>query len=164
MRILGAVPTKFVLNIAQLGPLGRSRLAPGTLGSLAGVLWYLLGFWKVALFQFLLAYSLSVAVGALFCGEAEIRLNEKDPRSTILDEFCAMPLCYWHIERFTEQVAMWKILLYGFLLFRILDIVKPLGIRRLQKLHGGAGIMIDDIVAAFITCVLLQMTVPVLFL
>lgn len=160
MRIFRLLPEKFVLNVACLGPLGRSRFAPGTLGSLAGIVWYVLGFWHITLVQFMIAFCLSIFVGTLFCGEAEFRLQEKDPSCIILDEFLAMPLCYWNIERFENHVATWKIVLYGFLLFRLLDILKPFGIRALQKMRGGAGIMIDDIVAACLTCVLIHITVP----
>ena len=157
------LPEKFVLNVACLGRLGRSRIAPGTLGSLAGIFWYILGFWHVTLFQFMVAFCLSVAIGTLFCGEAEARLQQKDPPCVILDEFLAMPLCYWNIERFENHIAMWKILVYGFLLFRFFDIIKPLGIRSLQKMHGGAGIMIDDIAAACVTCLVVHVTAPLIF-
>jgi phosphatidylglycerophosphatase A len=157
------LPTKFVLNVATLGSLGRSRFLPGTLGSLAGIIWYTVGFWRVTLLQFLLGFCASIFVGTLFCEEAEHRLQEKDPSCIILDECLAMPLCYWGIERFAERVALWKILIYGFLLFRFFDMVKPFGIRSLERLKGGAGIMIDDIAAALVTCILVHTTVPIIF-
>ncbi|MDR1591185.1 MAG: phosphatidylglycerophosphatase A [Puniceicoccales bacterium] len=162
-RILRALPTKFVLNVATLGALGRSRFAPGTLGSLAGIIWYTVGFWHVTFFQFALGFCASAFVGTLFCGEAEYRLQKKDPSCVILDEFLAMPLCYWGIERFASQVVLWKILIYGFLLFRIFDMLKPFGIRSLERFQGGAGIMLDDIAAALMTCIVLHITVPLVF-
>ncbi|MDR2807336.1 MAG: phosphatidylglycerophosphatase A [Puniceicoccales bacterium] len=160
LRILQRLPTRFVLNVATLGRLGRSRFFPGTLGAFAGIIWYTLGFWNVTFFQFFLSFLSSVFVGTLFCEEAEIRLGEKDPSCIVLDEFCAMPLCFYGVERFTGSISMWKILLYGFLLFRFCDIVKPLGIRSLQKFKGGAGIIIDDIAAALLTCLILHITAP----
>jgi phosphatidylglycerophosphatase A len=137
---------------------------PGTLGAFLGIIWYTVGFWNVTFFQFFLSFLISVVIGTLFCGEAAIRLNQRDPSCVILDEFCAMPLCYYGIERFTGQVALWKILLYGFLLFRFFDIIKPLGIRSLEKMKGGAGIMMDDLAAALATCLFLHITVPILFI
>jgi phosphatidylglycerophosphatase A len=163
IRILRLLSTNFVLNVATLGWLGRSRFAPGTLGSLAGIVWYTVGFWRMTLFQFTLGFCTSAFVGTLFCGEAEYRLQKKDPPCIILDEFLAMPLCYWGIERFAGQVALWKILIYGLLLFRFFDIIKPFGIKSLQKFNGGTGIMIDDIAAAFATCLSLHITVPMIF-
>jgi phosphatidylglycerophosphatase A len=53
---------------------------------------------------------------------------------------------------------MWKILLYGFFLFRFFDIIKPLGIRSLERLKGGVGIVVDDVAAALATCITLHMT------
>ncbi|MDR2812372.1 MAG: phosphatidylglycerophosphatase A [Puniceicoccales bacterium] len=163
IHILRPLPTKFILSVATLGALGRSRFMPGTLGSLAGIVWYTVGFWRVAFFPFVLGFCSSIVVGILFCGEAEYRLQEKDPSCVILDEFLAMPLCYWGIERFAAQVALWKILLYGFLLFRFFDMVKPFGIRSLERIRGGTGIMIDDIAAALATWMVLHITVPIVF-
>lgn len=162
MRLLAALPEKFVLNVATLGVLGRSPIAPGTLGAFAGIFWYLLGFWHIPFGQFLLTFGISVAIGTCFCGEAEARIAEKDPPCVILDEFLAMPLCYWNCEKFSETLAPWKLLLLGFILFRIFDIWKPFGIRSLQKMHGGAGIMLDDIAAAFATCLTIHIVVPMI--
>jgi phosphatidylglycerophosphatase A len=163
IRILRPLSTKFVLNVATLGALGRSRFIPGTLGSLAGIVWYTAGFRYVALLPFMIGFCASVFIGTLFCDEAEYRLQKKDPSCIILDEFLAMPLCYWGTERFVGQIATWKILIYGFLLFRFFDIVKPFGIRSLERLSGGTGIMIDDIAAAFATCLFLHITAPIIF-
>ena len=44
----------------------------------------------------------------------------------------------------------------GFILFRIFDILKPFGIKRIQRLHGGIGIMIDDLVAALFSALILH--------
>jgi phosphatidylglycerophosphatase A len=137
---------------------------PGTIGSLVGVFWYTIGFWNVPFLRFLIGLILSVWVSILFCGEAEIRIGTKDPPCIILDECCAMPLCFYGIERFIHQISTWKILLYGFLLFRFFDIVKPLGIRSLQRHNGGVGIVMDDLAAAFATCIILHITIPMLLI
>ncbi|MDR1435156.1 MAG: phosphatidylglycerophosphatase A [Puniceicoccales bacterium] len=163
IRILRLLPTKWVVNVATLGTLGRGRWMPGTIGSLAGLIWYTVCFWNSTFFQFSVLILLSIFMSILFCGEAEIRIGEKDPSRIILDEFCAMPLCFCGIGRFIPQVATWKILFYGFLLFRFFDIVKPLGIRSLQDLKGGLGIVIDDVAAAAVTCIVLHTTVPIFF-
>ncbi|MDE6576149.1 MAG: phosphatidylglycerophosphatase A, partial [Opitutales bacterium] len=130
--------------------------------SFAGIFWYLLGFWHISFGQFLLAFGISVAIGTCFCGEAEVRIGEKDPSCVILDEFLAMPLCYWNCEKFAEYLEPWKLILWGFILFRVFDIWKPCGIRSLQKMRGGAGIMLDDIAAAFATCLVIHIAAPLL--
>jgi phosphatidylglycerophosphatase A len=158
-----ALPRNLIINIATLGPLGNSRLAPGGLGSIAGIVWYTIGFWNISFFQFLLRLLLSNFIGMLICEEAENRIGEKDPSCVILDEFCAMPLCFYGIERFLGQIAIWKILLYGFFVFRFLDVLKPFGIKSLQRFKGGFGIVIDDIAAAILTCIIVHITAPALF-
>ncbi|MDR1303265.1 MAG: phosphatidylglycerophosphatase A [Puniceicoccales bacterium] len=160
VRFLRFFPTKFVFNIATLGPLGRSRFMPGTWGSLAGVIGYTVAFWNITFYQFFIRFSLLLFIGLLFCDEAERRMGQKDPPSVILDEFCAMPLCFLGIERFSGQVAMWEILLCGFCIFRLLDVLKPFGIRALERFRGGVGIMADDMAAALATCLALHVIIP----
>jgi phosphatidylglycerophosphatase A len=53
----------------------------------------------------------------------------------------------------------WQYWLAAFLLFRFFDIFKPLGVRRLEKIEGGWGVMLDDVMAGVYTNVLLQMVV-----
>jgi phosphatidylglycerophosphatase A len=50
----------------------------------------------------------------------------------------------------------WQIMLLGLILFRFFDIVKPMGIRSLQRLDGGRGIVFDDLAAAIYTCLVLH--------
>ena len=47
----------------------------------------------------------------------------------------------------------WLVLLVGFLLFRLFDILKPLGIKKLQDYPGGVGVVLDDVAAGFATCI-----------
>jgi phosphatidylglycerophosphatase A len=94
------------------------------------------------------------------CGEAEFRLGRRDPGEVILDEFAAMPLCFlgWPAlaQVLPSWAAPWAVFLAGFLLFRLFDIAKPLGIRKLQDLPGGWGIVVDDVAAALATCAVLH--------
>jgi phosphatidylglycerophosphatase A len=53
----------------------------------------------------------------------------------------------------------WKLLLAGFVLFRVFDIAKPLGIRRLERLPGGWGVMADDLLAGLYAQACLQLIV-----
>ena len=150
-----SLPTTLVLNLARLGPLGTLK-APGTWGSLAGIAWYVL-----ISFQLDMLISLAITAAATYvaigiCGEAEVRLKKRDPGEIVLDEFIAIPICFIGIpvNQFSEP---WIILLIGFAVFRFFDIVKPLGIKRLQHLPGGTGVVMDDIAAALATCVVLHL-------
>jgi phosphatidylglycerophosphatase A len=95
-----------------------------------------------------------LAVG--LCGEAEIRLGKQDPGEVILDEFIAMPLCFLGWSSLLAVMPAWAALGAGFALFRFFDIVKPLGIKRLQHLPGGWGVVVDDVVAALAACATLH--------
>ena len=148
------LPTWWVVNFATLGGLGRVLPAPGTWGSLLGVgyaatlvLGLNLGTIGVLALSTVASY-LAVAI----CGEAEIRLGRSDPGEIILDEFVAIPLCFLGWSELTVGVSNGVVLLAGFTLFRFFDIVKPLGISRLQRWPAGWGVVVDDLAAALVTC------------
>ena len=151
-------PTPLVLALARLGPIGARLPAPGTWGSAVGLLWVWTAFWWPQLGPgCTLALILASTYAAVaVCGEGELRLGKTDPGEIILDEFVAMPLCFLGWPRLLEGVPAWGVLLAGFAVFRFFDIVKPLGIRRLQSLPGGWGVVIDDTAAALATCATLH--------
>ena len=150
------LPTWLVVNLATLGLIGRKLPAPGTWGSLVGtafaaVLVPALGVWGVIGFSVVAGY---LAVG--ICGESEVRLGKQDPGEVILDEFVAMPLCFLGWSTLVVGWPTWVVLAAGFALFRFFDILKPLGISRLQALPAGWGVVIDDLAAALAACAALH--------
>ena len=151
-------PTPLVLALARLGPIGARLPAPGTWGSAAGLLWVVGAFWWPQLgLSCTLALALASGYAAVaICGEAELRLGKTDPGEVILDEVVAMPLCFLGWPVLVGPLPAWGVLLAGFALFRFFDILKPLGIRRLQRLPGGWGVVIDDTAAAFASCATLH--------
>lgn len=150
-------PTALVVGLATLGPLGRIPWAPGTWGTLAGVAFFagvLTSLPTAALIAVALLLSWA-AVG--ICGEAELRLGRNDPGCVILDEFAVMPLCFLGWPELAAIVpSPWVVFALGFALFRLLDIRKPFGIRAVQVLPGGWGVVADDFAAALGTCLLLH--------
>ena len=147
------LPTAWVVSCATLGPIGRIRKAPGTWGSVAGLLYFTTVFAERIGDLGLILFGLAgVYFSVAICGEAEFRLGERDPGKVVLDEFLAMPLCFIGWERWTEVAPNWAIFLTGFALFRLYDITKPFGISKLQDLPGGWGVTIDDTVAALAAC------------
>ncbi len=147
------LPSRLVVGVARLGPLGRRLPAPGTWGSLAGLLYYLVFFAPMRGFVGPVALGLAgLYLAVCFCGEAEVRLGRRDPGEIILDEFTAMPLCFIGWPYLIPAAPAWAILLGGFAFFRLFDIWKPLGIRRLQSLPGGWGVVADDVAAALAAC------------
>jgi phosphatidylglycerophosphatase A len=146
------LPTATVLGCATLGPLGRKLRAPGTWGSVAGLLYFTVVFYPLGWLAALLPSAVGIYVAVAICGEAEFRLGRRDPGEVILDEFVAMPLCFIGWPVLVGPAPAWVVFLAGFALFRFFDILKPLGIGRLQELPAGWGVVMDDVAAALATC------------
>ncbi|PTX94553.1 phosphatidylglycerophosphatase A [Opitutus sp. ER46] len=152
----------WIVALATLGPVGRKLPAPGTWGSLAGLLYFTVFFSRMTVFENLVASAVGFVVAALVCGLAEVRMGRTDPGEVILDEFVAMPLCFLGWPMLVQRWPVWAVLLGGFALFRLFDIVKPFGIRRLQAVRGGWGVAIDDTAAALVACASLHLAVRLL--
>ncbi len=130
---------------------GLSRVGPGTAGSVWGVLLAVLTVglgWQI---EALIGVLLCVT-GIYICGESSRRLGVHDHGGIVWDEIAGAYLIFLPLPR------TWPWLIAGFVVFRVLDIVKPWPIRELDhRLHGGLGIMLDDVVAALIGAVLLSL-------
>ena len=128
---------------------GLAPYAPGTVGSLLGVLlaWLTLDLGLTA--QIGVAVGL-FAAGTWICGESARRLGIHDHGGIVWDEIAGMYMTLL-VAPFT--LSAW---ILAFLLFRAFDIVKPWPIRDLDhRLGGGLGIMLDDLAAALYAAILL---------
>lgn len=149
------IPSPFVEYLATLGPLGYLTRGPGTVGSVAGLGLYVVFFFGASpVFQLILC-ALFAWLSIGICGEAEVRLQKRDPGEIILDEFIAMPLVFLGVPMATLSMP-WIPLFVGFILFRVFDIFKPIGIARLQNLPDGVGVVADDLAAALAACLCLH--------
>ncbi len=130
--------------------LGRAPFAPGTVASAAtALLLWLVPFSRPGLVLFLLAVTLG---GTWAAHEAERWLGTKDPGVIVVDEVAGMTLA---VIAFPLTPA---VLAAGFVLFRIFDVVKPSPAREIQRVRGGAGIMLDDLVAGLYALGLLALS------
>jgi phosphatidylglycerophosphatase A len=149
------------LWIAQGFGVGRIPLAPGTFGSVLGMLWFGLLLMTGKLWLFAAGTLAGIAVSVWLCGAAEQRLRQTDPGSVVLDEIVAVPVCFlgWAImvvchdgtlPAWTYFVApqTWPLTLGVFIACRVFDIAKPWPVRQSQSLPGGWGITVDDVLAA----------------
>lgn len=153
------LPSRWVIALATLGPLGRRLPAPGTWGSLAGLLYFAVFFQRAGTGAVLIATLVGGYLAVALCGEAEIRTGKKDPGEVILDEVVAIPLCFLGWRPLQAAAPAWLLLLAGFALFRLFDILKPFGIARLQSLPAGWGVVVDDLAAALAACATLHVAV-----
>ena len=134
---------------------GYIPVASGTFGSILGCIGWVLLSTRTPLFYSVLA-GLCTALGFAVSGYAEKKIfMRKDDSRIVIDEISGMLITFFTF-RFDCGIRGIVLLGAGFVLFRLLDIVKPPPIRGLQKLPGGIGIMADDIVSGVIANGILQ--------
>ncbi|OGV67387.1 MAG: hypothetical protein A2498_14040 [Lentisphaerae bacterium RIFOXYC12_FULL_60_16] len=128
--------------------LGLSPFASGTVGSLLGIpLAIALAVWG-PVWWIQLALCLVLALVAVpVCDVAERVLGRKDDGRIVADEYLIFPLCLVGIP----WLACPWFLAVAFVINRILDIIKPPPARQIQQMHGGAGIVLDDLISTAYT-------------
>ena len=130
---------------------GLAPVAPGTFGSIPGALL----FWLTLDFGLYVQLGVALALvvtGIWICGESARRIGVHDHGGIVWDEIAGM-----YITLFLAPVTVPGFIV-AFLLFRAADIVKPWPIRDLDhRIHGGLGIMLDDLVAALYAALLLAL-------
>jgi len=128
---------------------GYSPIAPGTAGSIVGLLLFLplAGLaWPVQL----AATAVLTLVGVFAAGRVARVVGRKDPGLVVVDEVAGQWITFFALP-VTPVTAF-----AGFLLFRVMDIVKPWPARDLERLPGGLGIMADDVAAGIYAHLLLR--------
>jgi phosphatidylglycerophosphatase A len=167
MCILSKLPKGFLSNPVHFAAFGFgsgcSPFAPGTFGTLVGVLLYL-AMQSLSLWSYLVLVLVAFILGTWFCAKASRALGVHDHGGIVWDEFVG----YW-ITMFAAPQG-WEWIVGGFLLFRLFDIWKPQPIKFVdQRVHGGFGIMLDDVLAGVYAWLVLQLiayainvTVPLL--
>ena len=139
---------------------GLAPVAPATAGSLAyAVLWWALWTWCGAIPLWVqLAALAAVVVTGIWAGGRLEREYGADPRRCVIDEVAGMQVTYLGLS---AGPLGW---LAGFFWFRLFDIVKPFGVRRLERLGGGGGvgIMADDLGAGVLAALATQATARLL--
>ena len=130
----------FALSIATALGAGYAPVAPGTFGSAVGLL-----LWAVLPSSMLVQVAVIVVLFAAGCWSgtiAERHFGGTDPSQVVMDEVVGML-----ITLLLNPVG-WAGAVAGFLFFRVADVIKPWPANRLERLHGGLGIMADDAMAA----------------
>ena len=150
--------TNFHKMIATAFGAGYFPVAPGTAGAFVGIL-MLMGLHQITQsFGFDLSqFNLALIVATLICFYLGVIATDhlekdwgKDPSKVVMDEVIGV----W-IAMFFVPVTMINLTL-AFALFRLFDIWKPLFIRRLEKINGGWGVILDDVLAGVYANLVLQ--------
>lgn len=135
---------------------GYSPIAPGTLGSILAMFLYIIEYYvfgnNVWLCN-LIVVLLMICPAIKLADAGEKYFGKKDPQQVVLDEIMG----YWiSILLFPFN---WKIVIYALLLFRIMDIIKPYPIKKMEKLKSGLGIMMDDYISGIYANITLRIII-----
>lgn len=124
--------------------------APGTFGTLVGVVLMIICPWLTSWWAILV---LSV-VGIITTSYEESWTGIKDEQKIVIDEIAGLMITFVGID-----VINWQLILIGFILFRFFDILKPFPIKQSQKLPSAWGVMLDDILAGLASSVVLYVII-----
>jgi len=136
---------------------GLIKPAPGTWGTMAAIPLYLLLMQLVSSSSmvYLGVIFISFIVGVYLCGKAAADVGVHDHGAIVWDEIVGFLVTMLFVP------VIWQNIVLGFVLFRLFDIVKPWPIKLLDKhVHGGFGIMIDDVLAGIFAWLLLFLAQP----
>lgn|SRR3990167_778167 len=130
---------------------GTFPFMPGTMGTLAAIpLCLILSKYSV-LFYFVACIILFL-IGIYFCGIVNKDFGTQDHPAAVLDEIATFPVTLIAIP------MTWYFIVLAFFLFRFFDIVKPWPISWVERnMHGGLGVMLDDLIAAILTLIIVQL-------
>lgn len=150
-----------ILWLAQGFGVGRIPVAPGTFGSIVGLVWFYVLLLPKSPLVFVLGAVVSIAASIWLCGEGEKILGQRDPGSIVVDEIIAIPICFgswlaqlyfkngfWPAPNYFCSGTPLAMSLAVFTLFRVFDVWKPWPVKQSQHLAGGWGVTIDDVLAA----------------
>ncbi len=127
---------------------GYFPVASGTAGSLLGMALYIGAYLIFGAYSWIvnLVFVMVMLYPAVKLGDtAEEYFGVKDPSEMVLDEVLGYQISVLFYP------FSWKLAICAFFIFRIIDITKPYPLNRLEDLHGGLGIVIDDCIAGVYT-------------
>jgi phosphatidylglycerophosphatase A len=130
---------RLAVLIATAGGAGWTPIAPGTVASaLTAVLLWIVPFSRSGLLVFLVVVTIA---GTWAAHEAERAIGAKDPGAIVIDEVAGMTLSVLMLPLTASVIFT------AFLFFRLFDVVKPFPANVAQRLPGGLGVMVDDLIA-----------------
>jgi len=135
---------------------GLSPKAPGTFGTLVAIpIFWLIQDWSLTAY---LAFTLiAFLFGIWICQRTVDWLKQDDPGGVVWDEVVG------YLVSMSFAPIGWEWMLVGFVLFRFFDIVKPWPVSLAdRKLHGGLGIMLDDVLAGLYTALSIELAIALI--
>lgn len=138
---------------------GLSKIVPGTMGTLASLPFYLL-LVQLPVVPYCIVVVLAAILGITICQKTSDDMQVHDHGAIVWDEFVGFWITMSVVPMMGLAVYDWQIITIGFVLFRLFDMVKPWPISLLDRhVHGGFGIMIDDVLAGIFSAISLWLVV-----
>jgi phosphatidylglycerophosphatase A len=134
--------TRLAVFVATAGYSGYFPFAPGTVGSAVGLVIYLLVWWSQSIAVEVGLIVVLFLAGVWAATSAERYFGGIDPGPVVIDEVVGMLITLAFVRVGVSGA------LAGFFVFRVFDVIKPYPAGRLERLHGGLGVMADDVMAA----------------
>ncbi|MBW1704524.1 MAG: phosphatidylglycerophosphatase A [Deltaproteobacteria bacterium] len=131
---------KIALVLSTWFGIGLFPVVPGTLGTLGAIPFVILLIDLGVLYKTLI-FVIFAAIAVWVSGRTQDLLKDHDPSAVVIDEVAGFFLTMFFLP------FSWLTLVLGFILFRFFDILKPYPIKRLERLKGGFGIVMDDLLA-----------------
>lgn len=146
---------KFKIFLGTLFGAGLLPGAPGTWGSLATlpIIWLA---WLASPVYGVILLTLIFCALSIWTAPAAVEAYGDDPSSFVMDEAAGQSVVFLFVTFTTGTAGTLALLFGGFILFRIFDILKPFGIKRMEKISGKFGILLDDLLAGVYAWVCLQ--------
>lgn len=132
--------TRVAIFVASAGYVGFAPIAPGTWGAALGLALHVAIRWSGSDGLELLVIALIFAAGLWSAGHVEHKLG-KDPAAVVVDEVLGMLLTLALLDVTIAGAVT------GFVIFRVLDVIKPFPAARFEHIKGGMGVMLDDVMA-----------------
>ena len=142
-----------VKTIATVFGIGRSPVAPGTLGSAVGLA--ISAILAVDPLYQTAGCVVAIALALWSAGPTARAMKQSDPSSIVIDEVAGMMVAAALLP------VTWRTYLLAFALFRLLDILKPPPLKQIQRLPGSWGIVLDDLLAGFMTQAVLRVALSI---
>ena len=144
---------KVIIFVATGGWTGKVPIAPGTFGTLTGILFVLI--FKIINPCYETLYVVALIIFAIWIADmAEKILKQKDPGCIVIDEIAGYVVTMAGIS-----LSIYTIIA-GFILFRFFDIIKPFPVKYFErKFKGGPGIVLDDLIAGLLSAFVLRILI-----
>lgn len=148
--------TRLARFVSTAGYVGFLPVAPGTWGSAVGLLILIPLRWHGSAMAEAATMLALLAVGIWSAGVTGREMGDEDPGPVVIDEVVGMLITLlWIPVNVTGAVL-------GFLLFRVFDIIKPFPARQCERLPGGWGVMLDDVMAGIYGQIAMRIAVALL--